>query len=99
MWRRWARDRRMPARLLATNVVVDAAGDLYIGGNGLVRRVDATTGVITTVAGDPAHLFGPGDIVFAPAVSVMAIDSAGRLLYLDGTDGSRVQRITLARDP
>jgi hypothetical protein len=65
---------------------------MVLGGRG-----SATWGVITTVAGDPSRLFGPDQgVVFADdAVSVMAIDSAGRLFYLDGPENSRVRRITL----
>ncbi len=62
-------------------VAVDAAGNLFIGdtGNSRVRRVDAATGVITTVAGNgvqghagdggpatSANLVGPAGIAFDP---------------------------------
>jgi sugar lactone lactonase YvrE len=39
------------AELIVEGLTVDAAGNLYIAGLGRVRRVDAVTGVITTVAG------------------------------------------------
>lgn len=88
------------ACLLASHIVIDGDGDLLIGGNGLVRRVDAATGVITTVAGDPTRLTGPdsGIVYTEDAVSVMAIDPLGRLLYLEGYEETRVRRITLAAD-
>ena len=44
---------------MASNVVVDAAGGLYFAdGTGRVRRVDAVSGLITTVAGSGAGAHG-----------------------------------------
>jgi hypothetical protein len=70
-------------------VAVDAAGDLFIAdnANNVIREVNHTTGVITTVAGDgtqgysgdgskatAAELFGPVDV---------AVDTAGDLFIAD----------------
>ncbi len=40
------------ATLLATDVIVNREGDLYIGDDFRIRRVDHETGIITTVVGD-----------------------------------------------
>jgi sugar lactone lactonase YvrE len=73
-------------------VAVDAAGNLFIadGLNFRVRRVDAATQVITTVAGTGTHGFGGDD---GPAVdaqlgipSAVAVDASGRLLIADGSN-------------
>ncbi len=44
-----------------TSVALDSAGDLYISdmGNARIRRVDAQTGIITTVAGNGTSAFTP----------------------------------------
>ena len=70
-------------------LAVDAAGDLFIadGGNGRVREVAASTGVITTVAGTGAAGFG-GDGGPAAAAQLngpggLAVDAAGDLFIAD----------------
>src|SRR5438552_15179672 len=74
-------------------VALDSRGNLYIGdsANNLVRRVDATTGIITTVAGGgaPADGLGDGGPATAAQLSVpfgFAFDSAGNLDIADGTN-------------
>jgi hypothetical protein len=74
------------------DVAVDPAGNLYIAdqGNNRIRRVDARTGIITTVAGGgtAAGLDGLGD--GAPAVNAslsqpagLAFDASGNLYIAD----------------
>ncbi len=46
------------AQVAAYDVAVDAAGSLYIAGANRIRKVTASTGVITTVAGSGSSLFG-----------------------------------------
>ena len=79
-------------------MAVDAQGNLYIAdtGNNRIRRVDAATGVITTVAGDGTNRFG-GD--GGPAVNAslssprgVAVDAAGNL-FLTDTFNSRIRRV------
>ena len=78
-------------------VAVDGSGNLYISDtfNHRVRRVDAATGVITTVAGDGASGFS-GDGGTATSASLkfprgLAVDAAGNLLIAD--ENHRVRRV------
>ncbi len=79
-------------------VATDRAGNVYIvdSDNNLVRRVDAATGIITTVAGNGTAGFS-GDN--GPATSAMlngpghaAVDSAGNL-YIGDVNNNRVRRV------
>ena len=80
-----------------SKVYLDAAGDLYIsdrGGN-RVRRVDATTHIITTVAGDGIAAFsGDGGAATSAAVRApdgVTVDSAGDVFAAEWPD--RVRRV------
>ena len=79
-------------------VALDAAGDLFIAdsGNNRVRRVDAKTGVITTVAGVGGGRFsGDGGPAVAAALSsptAVAVDAAGDVFVAD-TGNARVRRV------
>jgi len=92
-----------------TGLAIDAKGNLYIAdaGNNVIRRVDASTGIITTVAGDYAAAkasdglggFG-GD--GGPATSAqlndpqgVAVDGAGDLFIAD-TFNSAIREVTPA---
>ena len=89
-------------------VALDASGNLYIAdaGNGRIRRVDARTGIITTIAGTGDRDFG-GDggpataAAFNEIVDILA-DGDAALYVSDGilqgaTGGNhRVRRIDLA---
>lgn len=81
-----------------SDVALDTAGNLFIAdsGNNAVRRVDAKTGVITTVAGSgtsgysgdggpaiAAALFGPGGVF---------VDAGGNL-YIADTRNSVIRRV------
>jgi sugar lactone lactonase YvrE len=83
---------------LPTGVVTDAAGNLYLSDsqNNRVRRVDAVTGLITTIAGTGTPGY-TGDQVFATRTMVstpagMALDGAGNLYFAD-TGNHIVRRI------
>jgi trimeric autotransporter adhesin len=73
-------------------VAIDSAGNIYIGdtGNNRVRRVDAATGIITTVAGN-GTLGYTGDDVPATSTGLsgpmdVTVDSAGNLFIADSND-------------
>ena len=80
-------------------LALDAAGNLFIAdqGNNRIRRVDAETGRISTVAGTDAIYGFSGD--GGPATQArlglpagVAIDSRGRL-YIADTDNNRVRMV------
>ena len=79
-------------------LAVDSGGNLYISdlGNNRIRRVDAGTGVITTVAGNGLNGFN-GDGGAATSASLysgfaLALDAAGNL-YIADTNNIRVRRV------
>jgi sugar lactone lactonase YvrE len=79
---------------------VDTGGNLYIvdQGNTRVRRVDAKTGVITTVAGGGAALPGDGGPATGAQLSHpsgVAVDPAGNLFIADEA-GERIRRVDAA---
>ncbi len=87
------------------DVVVDAAGNLYVLENERVRKVD-TSGRITTVAGPPAKPASAEGVAFTEAnglrlngVNALAIDVQGNL-YVGGGDGNHfmVNRISPSGD-
>jgi len=77
-------------------VAVDAAGNVYISdtGNNIVRKVTASTGIITTIAGNPnsygykgdgglataAHLYGPYDVAVDKDNNIYVVDSQNAVL-------------------
>jgi sugar lactone lactonase YvrE len=88
-----------PASSAALNtpggMAMDSAGDLYIAdaGNNRIRRVDGTTGIITTVAGSSTpNMFntggfggdgGPATQALLNSPYTVAVDSQGNLLIAD----------------
>ncbi|HVM59820.1 MAG TPA: HYR domain-containing protein [Verrucomicrobiae bacterium] len=84
-----------------TDVAVDYAGNLFIADfyNSRIRRVDAATGIITTVAGNGVSGYS-GDGGAATNASVnsvygVAVDYAGNLFIAD-TGNSRIRRVDAA---
>ena len=83
-----------------SGIALDAAGNLYIAdsGNNLVRKVDAASGIITTVAGHGSGSLGDN----GPAVSAslsnpsdVAVDTAGNL-YIADTLNNRIRKVDLS---
>jgi len=81
-------------------VAVDASGNVFIGdtGNDSVRRVDATSGLISTIAGTGIAGYN-GDGIAATSAQLnhprrVAVDAAGNVLIAD-TDNHRVRRVDM----
>jgi sugar lactone lactonase YvrE len=75
-----------------TGIGIDAAGDLYIADfyNQAIRRVDAVTGIITTVAGNGTSGYsGDGGAAVSAQLSnpaAVAVDVAGDLYIADSSN-------------
>ncbi|GEM_PF-2342720 len=76
-----------------SGVEVDGAGNLYIAdtSNDIVRRVDVSTGIITTIAGVPGVTGTSGDGGLATNANLsrpeaVALDRMGNLLIVDTND-------------
>ena len=82
-------------------VAVDSRGNVYIAetGNNRIRKVDASTGIITTVAGTGTAGFS-GDNGLGPATQLnypmgLALDAGGNL-YIADAQNYRVRRLDAA---
>jgi sugar lactone lactonase YvrE len=83
-------------------VAVDASGNLFVADSNRIRRIDAVTGVITTVAGNGTEGFsgdgGPAtnaELDFWSWGGGVAVDSFGNLFIAD-TNNSRIRRVDAA---
>jgi sugar lactone lactonase YvrE len=83
---------------LPTGLAVDAAGNLYLSdsGNNRVRRVDAETGLISTVAGTGAPGYngdgGPATQAMVSTPAGLLLDGAGNL-YIADTGNHIIRRV------
>lgn len=81
-------------------VAIDANGNVFIAdvGNFRVRRVDALTGIITTVAGNGTRSSsgngGPADAAGLISPTDVAVDRVGNLFILDNGIVRRVDAVT-----
>lgn len=78
------------------SVAVDVAGNIYVTGNNRVRKISATTGIISTIAGNGSTSLG-SDGIAATASSLatpdgIAIDKAGNI-YIAEYGHARVRKI------
>ena len=81
-------------------VAVDAAGNLYITSDSRIRKVDATTGLISTIAGNGTPGFS-GDGALATNATIhgansIQVDNAGNVYFSDETN-LRVRKLTPAQ--
>jgi sugar lactone lactonase YvrE len=89
---------------LPHGLTIDAAGNLYLAdtANHRIRRIDATTGIITTAAGDGTQAFS-GDGGPATSASLdtprAATLSPSTLLTLADTGNQRIRQLTAAPAP
>jgi sugar lactone lactonase YvrE len=84
----------------ASKISLDSAGNLYIVDtrNGRIRRVDALSGIINTVAGNGSGGFagdgGPATSAPLVWVSGIAMGSSGNL-YIADTSNNRIRKVSL----
>jgi sugar lactone lactonase YvrE len=82
-----------------SGAAVDSSGNLFIAdtGSSVIRKVNASTGIITTVAGNGSFGFsgdgGPATAASLNQPNALAIDGAGNLFISDITN-NRVRRVT-----
>ncbi len=83
-------------------VELDAAGNLFIAANERIRRVDAVSGNISTLAGDGILGFhgdgGPAALAGLGGPHGMAFDAAGDLLVA-AREAGRIRKIVLPTPP
>ena len=71
-----------------TDMAVDASGNIFIVDNDRIRKVDASTGIISTVAGTKGSIGCVGDGVAATSARIsfpqsVAVDSSGNIYIAD----------------
>jgi uncharacterized protein (TIGR03437 family) len=80
-----------------TGIALDTAGNLYIAASDRIRKVNASSGVITTIAGTGAAGFsGDGDLATLATFDLpqtLAVDGAGNLYFTD-ENNLRVRQLT-----
>ncbi|HTC76167.1 MAG TPA: Ig-like domain repeat protein [Edaphobacter sp.] len=89
---------------LPHGITIDSAGNLYLADtqNHRIRRIDATTGIITTVAGDGTQAFaGDGGPAIAASLDTprAAALSPSTLLTLADTGNQRIRQLEAAPAP
>jgi sugar lactone lactonase YvrE len=83
---------------LPTALTLDAANNLYLADthNHRIRRIDSTTGILTTIAGNGTQGFsgdsGPAIAAAIDSPTGLALDAANNL-YLADTHNHRIRRI------
>src|SRR5438034_1346849 len=80
------------------SVAVDSAGNLFIGSDLRIRRLDAATGVITTVAGSGifGECAGSATSTALPMTTGVAVDNGGNL-FISGNRENSFRGIGLCR--
>ena len=76
-----------------SGVAVDGAGNIYIGGDHRIRKVDGATGIITTVAGSGG--LGDGGLATSAVIDGpdgVAVDGAGNI-YIADCGNNRIRKV------
>jgi hypothetical protein len=88
-----------------TDVVVDGSGNIYIADsdNEVVRKVNASTGIITTFAGTPQTTGYSNDGAVATSALLstpwgLALNSTGTTLFIADRDNNAIREVNLATD-
>lgn len=82
-------------------VAVDTAGNVYIAdtSNNRIRKVVASTGIITTVAGAGPSRFGgdggPATAAWLKTPSAVSLDGSGNI-YIADTGNQRIRKVTVS---
>ena len=81
------------AKIAATNIAIDGAGNLFIPGGFRIRRVDAVSGIITTVAGTGVSGSSIDGIPATNAMinpSTICVDALGNVYF---NDMNRIRKV------
>jgi sugar lactone lactonase YvrE len=84
---------------MPTGVAVDVAGNIYFADNQRIRKVTASTGIITTVAGSGTQGYsGDGGPTTSAELNwpwAVAVDAAGNIYFTD-TDNQRIRKVAVS---
>jgi sugar lactone lactonase YvrE len=84
---------------MPTGVAVDTAGNIYFADNQRIRKVTASTGIITTVAGSGIQGYsgdgGPATRAELNWPWAVAVDAAGNIYFTD-TDNQRIRKVAVS---
>ncbi len=82
--------------VIPSSVFLDAVGNMYIAGINRIRRVDAVTGVIGTVAGNGTYSYsgdgGPATVAGIWGPSGVFLDKMGSLYFAD-SGNNRIRKV------
>lgn len=83
------------------SIAVDSAGNIYIpdSSNGVVRKVAASTGIITTIAGNGTQGYsgdsGPATSAELNTPMAVAVDASGNV-YIADYQNNRIRKVTVS---
>lgn len=84
---------------MPTGVAVDVAGNIYFADNQRIRKVTASTGIITTVAGSGIQGYsgdgGPATRAELNWPWAVAVDAVGNIYFTD-TDNQRIRKVAVS---